>query len=80
MGRIGKTLHMGMDLQSPASSDQLSAGRAGSGVGERGHKLNPTAPVHRLLLHPTTDSQRVITPASFLTLVSCQFLFWPVPT
>lgn len=80
VGRIGKTLHLEMGLQYPASSDHLSAGRAGSGVGERDHKLDPTAPAHHLLLPLTTDSQRVITPVSFLTLVSCQFLFWPVPT
>lgn len=44
VGRVGKTLHLGMDLQNPASSEQLSAGRAGSGVGERDHKLDPTHP------------------------------------
>ena len=61
VGRIGKTLHLEMGLQYPASSDHLSAGRAGSGVGERDHKLDPTAPAHHLLLSLTTDSQRVIT-------------------
>lgn len=68
----------GMDLQSPASLTS-SAGRAGSGVRKRLSKLDPTAPVHHLLLHLATDL-RVIAPCVISDPCILPVSLWPVPT